>query len=295
MEDDSVKLRVSYPTATFTEVGKLIPVWDTELTMLGPRLPYFLTLCGGKKKNTQKLWVETHNILDDLTKSTMAASIFNSTSKQIKKGGGGLDRSLNKQIVKPSVQPSDNKRDALYVLETRSNAYDLIFKRITSMCWAVEHVENVKYWFGDTRVQRSYCVWRLLKISRINANISNDSHNLHLFGTLQAFNERWIFPCLFPSSFIILLSLFFVCFLWQYVALHWVLKSPIATSSGAMTHIGPRAPFWMCAAPFRPRLEYSCETTAPCRATRTHTHTHKRPKIMLGFFVCFFIFNLSTL
>lgn len=244
----------------------------------------------------------------------MTASIFNSTSKQIKKGGGGLDRSQNKQIVKPSVQPSDDKRDALYVLETRSNAYDLIFKRITSVCWAVEHVENVKHWFGDTRVQRSYCVWRLLKISRINANISNNSHNLYLFGTLQAFNERWIFPCLFPSSFIILLSLFFVCFLWQYVqsytcchklskccsgdALHWVLKSPIATSSGAMTHIGPRAPFWMCAAPFRPRLEYSCKTTAPCRATRTHTHTSVLilgPKIMLGFFVCFFIFNLSTL
>lgn len=100
--------------------------------MLGPHLPYFLTVCG--EKNTQKLWVEIHHILDDVTKSTMTALIFNSTSKQIKKGGGGLDRSQNKQIVKPSVQPSDNKRDALYVLETRSNTYDLIFKRITSMC-----------------------------------------------------------------------------------------------------------------------------------------------------------------
>lgn len=121
MEDDSVKLLVFHPTATFTEVVKLIPVRDTELTMLGPRLPYFLTLCG--EKNTQKLWVEIHHILDYVTKSTMTALIFNSTSKQIKKGGGGLDCSQNKQIVTPSVQPSDNKRDALYVLETRSNTY----------------------------------------------------------------------------------------------------------------------------------------------------------------------------
>lgn len=126
-----------------------------------------------------------------------------------------------------------------------------------------------------------------MKIPRINSNSSNNSHNLYLFGPLQAFNDRWTFPCLFPSSFIILLLLFFVCSLWQAIqsytgchklskccsgdALHWVLKSPIATSSASMTHIGPRAHFCMCAAPFRPRLEYSCKTTAPCRATRTCT------------------------
>lgn len=59
MEDDSVKLRVFHPTATFTEVGTLIPVWDTELTMLGPRLPYFLTLCGEKKKYTKAVGGDT--------------------------------------------------------------------------------------------------------------------------------------------------------------------------------------------------------------------------------------------
>lgn len=151
-----------------------------------------------------------------------------------------------------------------------------------------------------------------MKIPRINSNNSNNSHHLYLFGPLQAFNQRWIFPCLFPSSFIILLLLFFVRSLWQDVqsytgchklskccsgdALHWVLKSPIATSSASMTHIGPRVPFCTCAAPFRPRLEYSCKTTAPVPC---HTHLHTSVlilgrRITSGFLVCSFIFNLST-